>query len=371
MGALSVAIAPASLALEPEWRALETRAPRSFFTSWRWAEALIAAGEGRFLAATVRDRHETQAIALLWPTTEVRHGALRVRQLRLNEIADSADDDFVFSERTRLFAAAGVEAACWRALIDALAAQSAVVWDELIVNYAFAESAPLYDALGLRVHRRVDKGSGVVDLAALRAAGVADLDVYVARLGKTTRSALARAVRLYRERGPLRIDRARDTDEAQAWFAEIVRLQTEKWRGRGGRGLGDRRLSRIFHERLIAGAAEEGAVELLRASAGETAFAWSFNFVEDKRIYFNVAGLAFEDDNRLKPGLVAHALAVEHHLRRGADAYDFLAGDDRYKTELGAPGPRYIGVALQRPRALLRVEDGLRWIKRRVEERAP
>ncbi|MBY0422908.1 MAG: GNAT family N-acetyltransferase, partial [Parvularculaceae bacterium] len=125
-----------------------------------------------------------------------------------------------------------------------------------------------------------------------------------------------------------------------------------------------------FHERLIANAFPLGAVELLRVSAGAEPFAWLFNFVDRGRVLFNVAGLAFESDNRFKPGLVAHALAIEDHLRRGADVYDFMAGDERYKTELGAVGPRFVSLALQRPRVKLRIEDGLRWIRNRTA-RAP
>jgi CelD/BcsL family acetyltransferase involved in cellulose biosynthesis len=35
-----------------------------------------------------------------------------------------------------------------------------------------------------------------------------------------------------------------------------------------------------------------------------------------------------------KPGLTCHQLAIERALASGADAYDFLAGDDRYKRSL-------------------------------------
>jgi len=45
-------------------------------------------------------------------------------------------------------------------------------------------------------------------------------------------------------------------------------------------------------------------------------------------------GLVLETDARLKPGLVCHALAIEHARAAGADTYDFLAGAQRYKTTL-------------------------------------
>ncbi|MBY0422980.1 MAG: GNAT family N-acetyltransferase, partial [Parvularculaceae bacterium] len=215
---------------------------------------------------------------------------MRVRQFRLNEIAVEDDKDYVFSEFTSVLAAPGREKEVWMALLGALT-KSDYAWDELIVNYALASAEPMLSSLGLRVHRRVDKGSGFVDLGALRRAGVSDVAGYVATLGKATRAALSRSMRLYAERGPLTLARAADAAEAQDWFAEIVRLQTAKWRDRGGRGLADRRMSRDFHERLIANAFPLGAVELLRVSAGAEAFAWLCNFVDRGRVLCIVAGL--------------------------------------------------------------------------------
>ena len=49
------------------------------------------------------------------------------------------------------------------------------------------------------------------------------------------------------------------------------------------------------------------------------------------------SGLAYHEDRRLKPGLVCHTLAIEHHLLRGSREYDFLGGEAQpvqYKRSL-------------------------------------
>lgn len=365
LGALTVSIAPATPALETDWRALEARAAPSFFNTWCWAATLIEMGGGRLLAATVRDDDGAVAMGLLWPMFETRHRVLSVRQLRLNEIVTDADN-FIFSEFTQILAAPAREKEAWAALLAELTQSRMIRWDEIIVSYALADQECMLGGLGLRMHRRQLKRSGYVDLGALRAKGVDTVAAYVASLGKTTKSQISRSMKLYAESGPLRLEAARSEPEAQTWFEEIIRLQTDKRRKRGQRGLADSAFSLKFHQKLIERGFPLGAVELLRASAGDKTFAWLFNFLNRDQVMFNVAGLDLAADNRLKPGLVSHALAVERYLRAGYNAYDFLAGDERYKTSLGVEGPRFVSVALQRPRVKLRVEDGLRWVKQRL-----
>jgi len=56
-------------------------------------------------------------------------------------------------------------------------------------------------------------------------------------------------------------------------------------------------------------------------------------------VTFYQSGLRYEDDNRLKPGLIAHSLAIQHYLDGKASEYDFLAGERgrvQYKQSLGS-----------------------------------
>lgn len=364
MGALTVTIAAATPALEEEWRALESRADRSFFLSWTFVSTALALAVDGLLAARISDGAELVGLCLLWPVVETRHGILRVRQLRLNEYGADADDS-VPSEYTAVLATRGYEDRAWAALFDALRRRDD--WDELVVTNLLQSDEPRLAAAGLRLHRRAESGSGFVDLASLRARGVSDLDGYVATLGKSTRSAITRSMKLYAERGALRLERAGCAQLAIDWFGEIAKLQTEKWRARGCKGVNDRTFLKAFDERLIAKAAPVGAVEVLRVSAADDAFAWLCNFVDRDKALFYIGGFRTEDDNRLKPGLVAHAMAIADHLQAGRAVYDFMAGDDRYKTNLGEAGPQFISVAAQRPRLMLRLEDALRALKHRLE----
>lgn len=43
----------------------------------------------------------------------------------------------------------------------------------------------------------------------------------------------------------------------------------------------------------------------------------------------------FDTVNRLKPGLVCYAMAIEHYMSDGRDRHDFMVGAGRYKTSFG------------------------------------
>lgn len=350
--------------LAQRWRALAAQADRPFFLSWPWiATALATPGPVPWLVA-IDDGDTPVALGLLWPMTEVRHRVLRVRQLRLNETGPTPQAA-VPGEYQTLLARRGHEAEAWRALLRALHAPGAPAWDELVVTNALEALETTVRALHPRVHRRAESGSGFVDLTRLRAAGATTLDAYLATLGKNTRAQIQRSLRLYGQRGPVRLERAATAADAAWAFDELAARHTEKWRARGRPGLADFPVLSDFHHRLIATECATGGVELLRLWAGDTPFAWLYNLIDEGRVLFNAGGFVAETDKHLKPGLVAHALAIVAHLQAGRDTYDFLAGDDRYKTNLGQAGPRFVSFAVQRATPGLRLESALRAVKHR------
>ncbi|MEZ5920622.1 MAG: GNAT family N-acetyltransferase [Parvularculaceae bacterium] len=363
--------APGDAALEGDWCALERAGERSFFQSSFWLRAMLETAPKNIIAARIFDGEKIIAMTLLWPVTERRHGAFSVRQLRVNEIGADARD-CAQGEFTTLIAEAGAEEKAWAALIEALLAPDtpgAPQWSEIILTNALARSeamiAEIAETKNLRIHRRAEAGSAFVDLEALRKDGVADLEAYLTKLGRSTRAQIQRSLKLYSERGALSFERARTLEEAEDWFGAAAAWQSEKWRARGKKGILDAPFTMRFQQALIRGAFEAGGVELIRASAGGEPFAYLQNYIDRGAVLFNLAGFRVEANKHLKPGLVAHALAIEDHLKSGMCRYDFLAGDDRYKFNLGRKGPDFSSFAIQKKTAGLEAEHMLRRLKNR------
>jgi len=347
-------------ALALRWRTLEAKVGGPFFLSWTWIGAWIAGLDRPPLLLAVQDTDgKDVALGLVTEATEWRRG-LRVRQLRLHDTGITARDAITV-EYNSLLCDGGIEAAAWHSAIRALRARGG--WDEIIVSGATDTTVDILATLGLSMHPRAETSSAFVDLAALRARGVTDTDGYVATLGKNTRQQLRRSIRLYAERGPLTLEA---TTDVEGFFAELGEHHEAKWRAAGASGATANADYMTFHRRMIADALPDGAVELLRASAGGEGFGWLYNFVCRGQVLFYLSGFRAEEDNRLKPGLVTHALAVERHLATGAIAYDFMGGANRYKTSLGEPGPGMVAVALQRRVPVLIFEEFARAVKTRL-----
>ena len=119
-----------------------------------------------------------------------------------------------------------------------------------------------------------------------------------------------------------------------------------------------------FHKALIADALPRGEVEVIRIRAGETPVGWLYNFLTETTAYYYLGGFVFEENSKLKPGLVCHAVAIEHHRRAGRGVYDFMGGDMRYKRNLGQNGPGIFAFAIQRKCAKLMLENVGRKLKR-------
>ncbi len=352
-------------ALRNRWCALEKKSGAAFFLSWQWIGNWVSGLTTLpYLLAVTDPNGEDIALGLFCKATETRQKFLKIRQLRLHDTG-IREADAITIEFNSLLAVKGMEQAAWATALKHL--ESLPDWDEIIISGATGETAALLARHDLTQHRRAETTSAQVNLAALRGKNITDRDGYIASLGKSTRSQIRRSARLYEEEhGPLSIQAATTRDQADAFMAELGHHHEAKWQAQGKAGATVNADYMAFHNRLIAEALPTGEIEILRARAGEYAFGWLYNFVYRGDVLFYLSGFRAEADNRLKPGLVTHALAIERHLQAGMDVYDFMGGTNRYKTNLGEPGPDILSLALQRKRLKLHVENWGRDLKARM-----
>jgi len=291
----------------------------------------------------------------------------RVTTLHVNLTGDD-EKDLITIEFNGFLADRSCDAEVRRACLDHLARNDrvgGVRWDEVMFRGIVGELRPEIEATGLPCRLTAHAPSAHVDLDEVRESGKPFLN----HVSSNTRRQIRKSVSLYEERGPLRLDAASDVAEAHAFFAEAGELHQQRWVAKGKPGAFSYPFFISFHRALIAECQPSGAVELMRVSAGDDPIGFLYNFVYRGRIYYYFSGFRYEEDNRIKPGLVSHYLCIERHLEAGSRIYDFMAGENRYKTSLGKPGPDMVAVALQQPRLKFRVEEALRSLTRAVEDR--
>ncbi|MDW8125559.1 MAG: GNAT family N-acetyltransferase [Geminicoccaceae bacterium] len=361
---LEVAFAPcpSPTALEAEWQELLARADASFFLSWPWIASWLERCPHPPLLARVTAEKRLVGAALFVEGRE-RAGPWRLRTARLHATGD-AEMDRIAIEYNDVLAERGFEAAVRRVLLRRLVDERKV--RRIVLPMVLSHWEEAARSSGLRVRRRAESLSYRVDLETLRGRGIGYLDA----LGSRVRGQIRRAMRLYRERGDLVLEAARDLPEARAWLLALAELHEARFRSKNTSGAFSARGFGDFHRALLARAVPLGAAEILRLKAGSRPIGYLYNFVWRGWVGYYTSGFVYEPDNRLKPGLVAHALAIERYLRRGAAIYDFMAGASRYKASLADPGPLLSTLVVEPDLFFSRLSDRLRGLRERWRTRA-
>lgn len=180
-------------------------------------------------------------------------------------------------------------------------------------------------------------------------------------LSRNTRQQVSRARRLYEERGPLRVAFAETPASRAAALPDLIALHDAVWRGRGQTGAFTPAM-RTFHDGLIA--RDDAPAEVLTLRAGDDLIGALYILRHNDTVYNYQSGFVVEADNRLKPGLLTHVMAMEHYARQGASAYDMMAGDARYKRSLGRPTKRLSVLELSKPSLRQKLRGVARNIRR-------
>jgi len=364
---LSVAIAPLAEhhQIQRRWQALEQHSDRSFFLSWAWIGTWLTRRKTPpFLIAVQDEQGEDIALGLVCTYTQTRNKIIIARQLILHATGDQGED-VITIEYNNLLMRRGYEDKIWVKVLEALTQDQSLEWDELIIPGTTPALKDQLIPLMANQYLRTHASSARVDLNQLRRAGAISRADILTHFSKNTRNQIKRSVKLYERMGPLTLTRAQTPQEVNAFFDQTCTLHIEKWKNLDQPSGVASEPYRAFHEKMIMEAHAAGQIELLCAHAGDHQFGWLYNFVDRGKVLFYLSGFVAEPDNKLKPGLVTHLLAIENHLKHGNAIYDFMGGNDRYKKSLGTPGPDIMGLVLQRRRPLLMAEH----LGRRLRER--
>ena len=342
--------------LEPLWRGLEARGCSSFFLSWTWIGTWLATSGAQPRVMMLRSGDDLVGLGLL-NEADRRQWGLRRSCLALNETG-CPDQDCIMIEDNGFLVAPGADAAIAAAAVQHLV-EAVPEWDELRLGGITGALLEAARQAGTPLLLEAVRASPFVDLAAVEGDG------YPVTLSRNARQQIARSLRLYEARGPLRIEPSADLEDALARFAEMEALHQKRWQARGKLGAFAEPFFGRFHRALLAEGFPQGQVDVLRVAAGTEVVGYLhvFFYAGDAYLYQN--GFRYEPDGRLKPGLASHVLALRHCHRLGLRRYRFLAGDSRYKRSLSTGSYDLSWVVLRRPDLAWQLERLARYVARR------
>lgn len=312
---------------EATWTLLEAKYGAGALTcGWDWTETwLNAYGDLLPHFFVVGERAgQPRGIALITRGVRQRLGPLPIRTVHIGTAGEPARDS-VFVEYNRLLVAPQDRDRFSRELFDILRTGRHRRHEIMLNGFAPEDAGPfLQHHPGMFVRR---EACPTTDLAMIRAGGG---DV-IAALGKSTRYNIRRSMRLF---GPIETEWAETAEHAEDILKDLVELHQRRWTEVNKPGVFSSERFSEFHRTLIRRLVPQGKAFLYRARTEQGVIGCLYGFVERNQVLFYQSGLASFDDDKLKPGLVTHALCMQDCLDRGLDAYNFLQGEARYKREL-------------------------------------
>lgn len=343
-----------------QWRALHERVdPAGLVTSWEWTGAWLEQWgrvvDHRFLVAEREGR--VVGMALL-TRDRPRHPLLEGRSLHVGTAGEPRGET-VYVEHNRLLCA-GEDRDAFAAAILA-AAREMPPWERLVLDGFLPEDAAAFRRAAPALLPALET-SPYLDLARAR-----ELDGDVtAALRPSVRRRVRQAQRAF---GELQSEWAQTSDHALDILDELVELHTARWRADGQPGAFGSQRYVAFHRALAVRLTATGQVILFRTRAGERTVGCLLCHVDRNDVLFHQSGFGQFADNRQRAGLVTHVAGMQACLERGYDAYDFLAGEARYKSELSSDQRSLVWATLNRrtPRAVVMTAARETW--RRVKGR--
>ena len=348
--------------LQQVWLDLEARAAPHVFLSWDWIGCWLREAGLQPTVIIGRDGATVVLLGVLTPTTRRDVLPISLHGLHLHMTGDPRQDVITTEYNGFLVErgyTGGIECEAVAFLLDGVVVDGRRR-DELHLKNVVAGDVAIVAASGFAFREVQRKPSWYVDLAALRADGRQYLD----SLSANTRQQITRSIRLYQQRGRLVAERAADAEQALVFLDGLKELHQHYWNSRGEPGGFGFPFFESFQRRLIPACVPRGTVEIVKVSAGSFVVGYVYNLIYRGHVYAYQSGFNYESDSRLKPGLVSHSLCIARHLDGGSAEYDFLAGEHRYKANLGQPGPEMIYLLAERATLPLRLERALYGMRR-------
>lgn len=296
---------------------------------------------------------EVVAIGLFTRSIETRNGFIKSCQYRLHQVGDPLLDQ-IWIEYNDFICSDGHRIAAVNASLQALR-KCSKDWDEIILSMVSSSRAEQIQSElnGCRIVLR--NQSYAVNLAGIEAG-----HDYLSTISANTRYQIRRSIRLYEaSHGPVDFVTAKTTRQALEFFHLAGSLHRQRWFDSGYKNPSFIQ----FHEHLIQQSFEKKTVELIKVTSGGTIIAILYFHIVNKNVYFYLHGLRYGDDNKLKPGLVAHALATQYFLEQGMKKYDYMGGDAQYKSQLASQSEDLVLLRIQRTQLQFIIENLGRKIK--------
>ena len=316
--------------LEKSWPLLEKHSDCDFFLSWDWIHTWLTLHPHPEDLYLLSIKHHTEVISL-GIFTEHQLSRCKIfsfKSLLLHECGGQLDNI------TTEFNSILIHSKYQESITEPLKLTfSRLLNLEELISFPGTKNKTIINSVPEEcITHSADKPHYWINLKDIRTS----TNTYLSFLSKNTRSQITQSINKYKKIGPLEVKLAQNADEAINYLERLIKLHQQYWRHKQKSSSFLEESVIEFHKKLIINCFEKGHIILAHISAGKTDLGYLYNFSYNKRIYSYQSGIKLQQDNKYRPGLIAHTLLIEQLLDTDAEKYDFMAGEYRYKKSLSS-----------------------------------
>ena len=344
--------------LKATWLNLEAKNNGlSFFHSWEWIETWLHIYKPEVLLVSAKHEGKTVALGLFGQSQETRHHLIKSNQIRLFQTGDQQEDQ-IWVEFNDFLCHPDHREEASKACLNALLSDK-YRCDEIVISMILKSRAE--SLLKNFNHASISLSTPAfkTNLQQLSA----NKGHYLDSLSRNTRYQINHSKKKYENLyGTLKLSFAGNMTQALQYWEQAGELHIKRWHDSGFQN--PKFVS--FHKELMIKNFDSGLIDVAKITAGNHLVAIIYNIIYKKNVYFYLQGLQSETDGKLKPGLTAHSMLIEHYLQQGMNAYDFMGGYSQYKKQLSQAAENLLIIKIQKPLLKFRVENIARSIKQKI-----
>lgn len=322
--------------LEEEWTDLLNRSNNpSAFMTWKWMYSwweTFGTKKNSLLIIGVRDQGRRLVALVPLLSERVRwRGLIPLNRIRMLGTGENEEDE-VCSEYLDVIVERGQDQALILAQVVAWLRENEK-WDEIVLD-PVAEDSSLYAAFS----QAVQQGVHIRELAPAYYLPLPETwEEFLISLSSNQRARVRKSIREMEKIGDVQLEVADIRREPGKAFDDLIALHQKRWIDVGKPGVFASSKFLAFHRALITRLRGENGIVLAVLKLNQKVIGCVYCLIHNANVYFYQSGIDMEisaDNNRIKPGLVLHALAIQYLIGIGMKEYDFLAGDNNnYKAQ--------------------------------------
>ncbi len=170
----------------------------------------------------------------------------------------------------------------------------------------------------------------------------------LAAASSTLKRQLRRSYTQLHSSGGMAVEAATTPTQARDWLNALFMLNN--LRHNDGAALPSHETFLRFHYTLLAQGVPNIDYDVLKITHQQQTMGYVYHLLQPQQALYYMGGFNYNNFGTHKVGLLCHMLAAQHHAAAGRTWYDFLAGDYRYKRQMGSEGEPMVGMALYAPR---------------------